>query len=201
VTGPNPFGAPKGNTAVATPPPTTGPKKAPAKKAGPRANAAPSAAAAEEDPTEEDAAPTTLTKAGPRKDPFALGKSGGGGDSDYAFKDFLGELLLVKPTEQDEMVTVASNGKMQPYVICDVYRLENPDADGNPEFVEDSYVFQTVLNKRFRKVLAGPNNWALGRLVLGVAKGSKNAPYLFEAPTDEEVDAAFKWATAQGLDL
>ena len=182
-----------------------GPKKAaaPAKKAAP-AKAQPKAAAAEpaEEDTEADAPATTLTKAGPRKDPFALGKSSGGGDDDDVnFKDLLGELLLVRPTEADEMVTTASKGELQKYVICDIYRLEHPDETGTPTFLEDVYVFQTVCEKKFRKVLNGPNNWALGRLIRGVAWGSKSAPYLFDAPEPAEVDAAFEWATAQGLDL
>lgn len=182
-----------------------GPKKAaaaaPAKKAAP-AKAQPKAAAAEPVEEEADAPATTLTKAGPRKDPFALGKgSSGGDDDDVNFKDLCGELLLVKPTEADEMVTTASKGELQKYVICDIYRLEHPDEDGTPSFLEDVYVFQTVCEKKFRKVLNGPNNWALGRLERGIARGSKSAPYLFVAPEPEEVDAAFKWATAQGLDL
>lgn len=183
-----------------------GPKTAaaPAKKAAPaKAAAKPAAAApAEDEGAEDDSAVTTLTSAAPRKDPFALGKGGGGADDDdLNFKDLLGELLLVKPTEADEMVTTASNGKMQKFVICDIYRLEHAGADGNPEFLEDVYVFQTVCEKKFRKVLNGPNNWALGRLERGIARGSKSAPYLFNAPEESEIQAAHQWALAQGLDL
>jgi hypothetical protein len=145
----------------------------------------------------------TLSKAGPRKDPFAAPSSSGGGD--YKFQEFLGELLLVRPTEIDQMVTTASKGELQDYVRVDVYRLENPveleDGTTGPEFVEDMLVFQTVLFKRFKKVLQGPNSWAIGRLSRGVEKNGHSAPYLFGDATPEEIDAAYKWSQEMGLEL
>lgn len=173
-----------------------GPKKAMPGKAAPAKTAPAATEAADAD---EDAAPATLSAKGQRKDPFALGSEGG---SDYAVKDFLDELLLVRPHTLDAMTTTVSKGKEQDYVVCDIYRLETPDEEtGEPEFIEDFFIFQTVLYKKFKKVLQGPNEWALGRVYLGQARGGNNAPYLFGPPTEEEITAAYAFAQEKGLQL
>ena len=116
---------------------------------------------------------------GPR-DPFALPSTGGG---DYKFTDFLGELLLIRPTSEDVMQT-----KISPeteVIRADVVRLDNDN-----EQVEDLLVFQTALIRNLRKVLRGPNEWVLGRLGKGEAKNGKSAPYILDKPTAEDITAA-----------
>lgn len=116
-------------------------------------------------------------------DPFALPSSGGG---DYKFTEFLGELLLVRPTEAGVMPT-----KIDPeseFVRVDVIRLDNEN-----EQVEDLIVFASALIRTFKAVLRGDNEWVLGRLQMGEAKNGKNAPYILTQPGSEDI------ALAQGV--
>lgn len=120
------------------------------------------------------------TPVGPR-DPFALPSGGGGGD--YKFTEFLGELLLIRPTALETMSTkIAADTEV---VRVDAIRLDNDN-----EQVEDLLVFASALIRNFKKVMRGPNEWVLGRLVLGEAKNGKNAPYILEQPTESEINQA-----------
>lgn len=119
------------------------------------------------------------TPAGPR-DPFALPSNG---SSDYKFTDFLGELLLIRPTGEDVMQTKIS--AETEVVRADVIRLDNEN-----EQVEDLLVFQSALIRNLRKVLRGPNEWVLGRLSMGEAKNGKSAPYILDKPSAEEITKA-----------
>jgi len=154
----NPFD--KGNTAVKTRPAKNEPL-----------------AGDEDDIDESDSAPVGI---GPKRDPFAM-PSGGGGD--YKFTEFVGELLLVKPTEVDHVDTqIAADTEC---VRADVVRLDNEN-----EQVEDLLVFPKALIRTLKKVLRGPNEWVLGRLERGTAKQGKSAPYILSKPTDDEIATA-----------
>lgn len=133
-------------------------------------------------------APTT---ARPR-DPFAVATSGN--TTDYKVSDFLDELLLVEPIEVDEMVTSASNGQLQEFVRVNVIRLDNEN-----ERVENMLVFQVALVSSLKRVLRGENDWVLGRLQLGQAKGGKNAPYLLNPPNEDDIDLAKEVMAQLGL--
>lgn len=127
----------------------------------------------------------------PRRDPFAM-PSGGGGD--YKFTDFLDELLLVKPIEEDIIATKISSETE--VMRVDVVRLDNEN-----ERCDDLLVFQSALLRTLRRAMRGPNNWTLGRLEMGEAKNGKNAPYILTKPDDDEIAAAIKVATELNLDL
>lgn len=134
---------------------------------------------------DEDSEPKTVR----RGDPFAM-PSGGGGD--YKFSEFLGELLLVRPTEEGTMDTEVANDSE--YVRADVVRLDNEN-----EQVEDLLVFQVALIRTLKKVMRGPNEWVLGRLARGEAKKGKSAPYILSKPTDEEIAQAEEVMEQLGL--
>ena len=119
------------------------------------------------------------SNAGPR-DPFALPSTGSG---DYKFTDFLGELLLIRPTLLDTMATKIS--AESEVIHCDVIRLDNDN-----EQVDDLLVFQTALLRSLKAVLRGENDWVLGRLNMGEAKNGKNAPYLLDKPSAEDIAKA-----------
>lgn len=190
MTKPNPFsGGPAGATATAPA------KKAPAKKA---ANGAPPESA------EDNVADTSLGRpaapAQKRTDPFAT-PSGGG--SDYAAKDLIGELLLIRPSEIDSMYTkVSKPGEgPSPYARAEVWRLENPGEDGQPEYIEEFLWFQEGIIRAMKKVLRGPNALSLGRLIRGQEKNGKSAPYLLDPATPEETEQALAWCEANGISL
>lgn len=123
------------------------------------------------------------------RDPFAM-PSGGGGD--YKFTEFVGELLLCRPTEEDTIDTKL--GANTPCIRVDVVRLDNEN-----ETVDDMLVFQSALLRTFRKVMKGPNEWVLGRLEMGEAKNGKNAPYILTTPTSDDVVLAQRVMTELGL--
>ena len=123
------------------------------------------------------------------RDPFALPSSGGG---DYKFTEFLGELLLVKPTAVETMPTKIS--AETEVVRVDVIRLDN-----NNEQVEDLLVFQSALIRNLKKVLRGPNEWVLGRLEMGEEKNGKNAPYILTQPSAEDISLAQNVMSQLGL--
>ena len=127
-------------------------------------------------------------KPGKAGDPF----SAPAGISDVKITEFLGELLLVKPTEViEEMDTEIGTAK-------DVVRADfvvlTGDAEGKQ--VEDALVFQVALKRALLKVLDGANPYLLGRLGLGNKKKGKNAPFIFEKPDDDDMDVARAWLAA-----
>lgn len=163
----NPFD----NTATAT-------EEAPAK-------AAPKKAAAKPKTSQGDGFDTAAeggeVKQGKAADPFSVA----GGFSDGKITDYLGELLLVKPTEViEEMDTEIGTAK--DVVRADVTVLSGDEAG---ETFEDMLVFQVALKRALIKVLDGPNPFLLGRLGKGAKKAGKSAPYIFETPTPEDVAA------------
>lgn len=124
-----------------------------------------------------DAEPTTVSSSA---DPFSLPSSGGG---DYKFTDFLNELLLVNPISVETMAT-----KIAPET--EVVRVNVIRLDNQTEQVDDLLVFQTALIRNLKKVLRGPNEWVLGRLTMGAPSPGKNAPYILDKPTAEEIAQA-----------
>ncbi len=115
-------------------------------------------------------------------DPFS---SPSGGGSDHRISDFVGELLLVKPTEDiEEMLTEIGTTDA---VRADVVPLTGANAG---ELCEDMLVFQMALKRALRKVMNGDKPYLLGRLAMGTKKPGKSAPYIFEEATAEEVAIA-----------
>lgn len=163
-----------------------GPKaatKAPAKKApAAKTNAAPAAA-----PDEDDAQPQTLSA---RRDPFAQPA----GPGEYRIQDMLGEVLLVRPYEEDTMKTKISDNTE--VIRCDIVRIDNEN-----EMCEDVLIFQSALLRTFRKVLRGPNNWTIGRLEMGEEKNGRSAPYIFTRVDQEDIDRGLAAAKELGLEL
>lgn len=175
MTAANPFGGGPKSTGVKTPP-----KKGPA----PKVDAAPPAA---DEPAEE--APQTLA-ASEVRDPFAQPA----GPGEYQIKDFLDEVLLVRPYEEDVIKTKISDATE--VIRCDIIRLDN-----DLELCEDVLIFQSALLRTFRKVLNGPNNWTIGRLEMGEAKAGRSAPYIFTRVGQEDIERGKAAAKALNLQL
>lgn len=152
--------------------PFNGPKGGTATATRPKASAV-----AVADPEDEGGA-VTMTSA--PKDPFAMP---GGGGSGYKITEFEGELLLIKPIEHDVIATEISAETKT--IRCDVIRLENEN-----EQVEDMLVFQMALLRTLGRVLAGPNEWVLGRLGRGTAKKGKSAPWILTTPDEDDIARA-----------
>jgi hypothetical protein len=114
-------------------------------------------------------------------DPF----SSPSGASEHRISDFVGELLLVKPTEDiEEMLTEIGTTDA---VRADVVPLTGSSAG---ELCEDMLIFQMALKRALRKVMNGDKPYLLGRLAMGTKKPGKSAPYIFEEATAEEVAIA-----------
>ncbi len=114
------------------------------------------------------------------------------GSSEHRISEFVGELLLVKPTE-DIMEMVTEIGTTDA-VRADIVPLSGPNAG---ELCEDMLVFQMALKRALRKVMTGSNPFLLGRLGMGSKKPGKNAPYIFEQPTPEDVAVARAYLSTQ----
>lgn len=156
-----------------------------------------------------DRGTTTTAAAAPREDVFdsatedgdvAPGKvhdpfSTPSGTSDYRINDFVGELLLVKPTEDiTDMVTEIGT--------TDAVRVDMVPLTGNVargQKLDDILVFQMALKRALRKVLDGGNPYLLGKLTMGAKKPGKNAPYIFDKPTDEDKALARAWLAGNTL--
>jgi hypothetical protein len=122
-----------------------------------------------------DAAPVA------KGDPF----SSPGGSTEHRISDFVGELVLVKPTEDiEEMLTEIGTTDA---VRADVTPLTGPNAG---ELCEDMLIFQMALKRSLRKVMNGDKPYLLGRLTMGSKKPGKSAPYIFAEATAEEVAIA-----------
>lgn len=145
-------------------------------------------AAAKEKPTiaspkGENAAPAT-------SDPFA---SPSGVSGEY-ITAFVGNLLLVKPTEYvPEMNT--SKGKNDA-VRVDLAVLDDSEEPGR--VVTGVLLFQSALKREAKAVLDSPSPYLLGRLVK-TTTGGGNTLYLFEEGEDADKDLARQFLAAATL--
>lgn len=123
-------------------------------------------------------------------DPFSTPS----GTSDYRINDFVGEVLLVKPTEDiTDMVTEIGT--------TDAVRVDLVPLTGHlaGKKLDDILVFQMALKRALRKVLDGGNPYLLGKLTMGAKKPGKNAPYIFDKPTEEDKAMARAWLASDTL--
>lgn len=126
----------------------------------------------------------------PAADPFADPS----GISGEFIVDFVGNLLLVKPTEYiPEMKTKKSNG---PVVRADLAVLDDENDPGR--IVTGVLLFQQALRREAKAVLDGPSPYLLGRL-LKTETGGGNDLYIFEEGTDEDKDLARQFLTVATL--
>lgn len=145
-------------------------------------------AAAKEKPT--IASPKGETPAPSTNDPFA---SPSGVSGEY-ITSFVGNLLLVKPTEYvPEMNT--SKGKTDA-VRVDLAILDDADEPGR--MVTGVLLFQSALKREAKAVLDSPSPYLLGRLVKTVTGGG-NDLYLFEEGEDADKNLARQFLAAATL--
>lgn len=117
-------------------------------------------------------------------DPYAASVPSTASDTRMSDPGILGELMLVEPVEYiDSMLTSASK---EP---TDVFRVNLLPLTGDMagQLHEDVLIFQTALKRELKKTYSGPNRWLLARCEMGSAKPGKNAPYLFNPPTAEDM--------------
>lgn len=152
----------------------------------------PKAEAKTEQPTGFDTAAANgeVKKGKPAGDPFSL-PSGGG--SEVKITEFVGELMLVKPTEF--LPDFATSFGETDTIRADVTFLTG-ERQGDTE--EEMLIFQRPLVRALKKVHEGPNPFLLGRLGKGTARQGQSAPYIFEVPDDDDVTLAQQYLAAQG---
>jgi|SRR5690606_3637068 hypothetical protein len=142
---------------------------------------------------------TTAPKAEPETaknlgigDPFAAPK--GIGDGEF-ITEFVGRLLLVKPTEIIEEMNT-KQGKARNVVRADLAVLDDPDEPG--KIVEGVLLFQQALKREAANVYYGPQPYLLGRLEKGKTGGG-NTLYTFEAANEDEADLARQFIKVKTL--
>lgn len=131
-----------------------------------------------------------------------LGFSAGGdpfadpsGISDATITDFVGRLLLIKPTEiVAEMRT--SQGPAHDVVRVDMAVLDDPEEAGKR--VDGILLFQTALKREAANVYRGPNPYLLGRLSKGKTQ-TGNTIYTFDTASDEDKDKARQYLAVKAL--
>lgn len=99
-----------------------------------------------------------------------------------AIKDLLGELVLFTPTEYVEEVKTDFGTKDA--VTTDLVVL----SQGGTEYT-DAMIFQGSLIGQLKRKIPGGRK-LLGVIAKGEAKKGQNAPYILEAPTDEQKQMA-----------
>lgn len=123
-------------------------------------------------------------------DPFA---SPAGMSGEY-ITNFVGSLLLVKPTEYiSEMNT--QQGKSDAMRV-DLAVLDDEDEPGR--VVTGVLLFQSALKREAKAVLESPSPYLLGRLTKNKI-GNGNTLYLFEEGTDEDKNLARQFLAAATL--
>lgn len=151
------------------------------------------------------AAATAPATAAPATAPAAASPLGfGGGDpfsapsgiSGEKITQFVGELLMVKPTEViPEMTT--KRGVAKDVVRADVAVLSGERAG---ELIKDMLVFQQALKRELIKVLeARQNPYLLGRLGQSAAKEGKDPAWIFVAYSEADVELARAWLKVNQL--
>ncbi|ASU00826.1 hypothetical protein NTR1_71 [Nocardia phage NTR1] len=158
----------------------------------------PFAAATATAPAEEKAAApvdTTKTEAPANLgigDPFA--DPAGVGDGSR-ITEFVGRLLLVKPTEVIEEMNT-SQGKARDVVRADIAVLDDAEEPGR--IVEGVLLFQQALKREAKKIYDGPLPYLIGRLDKGKTGGG-NTLYTFQAASEEEKNIARQFLEVKSL--
>lgn len=113
-------------------------------------------------------------------DPFSSPSS----VSDHRIPDFVGEILLVEPTEviEDMLTEIGPTDAVRADIIPLTGELDGVKC-------QDMLVFPMALKRALRKVMDGDNPYLIARLTMGNKKPGKNAPYIFVALSDEELPA------------
>lgn len=177
----NPFAAATTASAPAEAPAETPAYQAPEYTA-PASNTTPAADA----PTED--APKNLGIG----DPFASPAGVGDGSR---ITEFVGRLLLVKPTEIiDEMNT--SQGKAREVVRADIAVLDDAEEPGR--IVEGVLLFQQALKREAGNIYRGPLPYLLGRLDKGKTNGG-NTLYTFQEADQAGIDLARQFLQVKTL--
>lgn len=132
----------------------------------------------------QPAPPSTVKAEEPPKDlgmgdPFAA-PSGMSGEFITAF---VGNLLLVKPTEIIESIQTAK-GTARNVVRADLAVLDDPNEPGR--IVEGVLIFQTALKREAARIYNGPLPYLLGRLNKGKTGGGNDLYTFLEATKDDE---------------
>lgn len=181
----NPFARP--GTAVAPPaqpvaaPPAQPAYQPPVQHAAPVASPQPPAAPV----SAVKAQPDGFAAAGMDADPFALPQGPGSGEK---ITDFLGELVLVRPHEL--VVGIQTKRGPADAIRADVVVLTG-DQQGHK--AENILIFQIALKRDLTRILEDGHKWLLGRLEMGQEKPGKNAPYVFNRPTEADAVLARQW--------
>ncbi|AKA61780.1 hypothetical protein SEA_MAIH_41 [Streptomyces phage Maih] len=101
-----------------------------------------------------------------------------------AIKDLMGELVLFTPTEYVEEVKTDFGDKDA--VMANLVVLT---AEGGPAEYDDQMIFQGSLIGQLKRKIPGGRK-LLGVVAKGEAKKGQNAPYILNAPTDEQKQMA-----------
>lgn len=117
-----------------------------------------------------------------------VGAAPGGEKIEY--EDFLGKLFVVEPIEVEKDVKTVHG--VTDAVRANVYILMGPN---KTEEFEDTLIFPKVLQSQTRRKIG---SYVVGRLGQGEAKRGQNAPWVFEAPSDGDLDKASKFLLSQG---
>jgi len=187
------------------------------KKGGGTATAAPAKAAAAPAAAKKDASVPDATNLGESKpvgknDPFAAADPSG--LSGYKMQYFLGQLILMHPTETGSMRTRQSTPEKpeSEYAKVDVIPLTQPDKwefinreqeveEIEPweigERLDDIIVFQQALVREAKKALDNGTAWILGRMIKGERKGDRSAPYILVPASDEDKALYQEWRQAE----
>ena len=124
-------------------------------------------------------------------DPFATPVGIGDGER---ITDFVGRLLLVKPTEYiKEMNT--SQGKTDA-VRVDMAVLDDPDEPG--KIVIGVLLFQQALKREAKNIMDGPLPYLLGRLDKGKTGGG-NTLYTFQPASEDDIALARQFISVKTL--
>lgn len=162
------------------------------------------ATAAVATPAAETAAPAAVATPPAAPAPAALGDTGFGdpfsdptgvaGDGER-ITEFVGNLLLVKPTE---FITQMGTSQGPTDVVrIDMAVLDDAEAPGR--IVRGVLLFQQALRREAKAVLDGPHPFLLGRLNKGKTNGG-NTLYTFETATDADKALARQFLAAPGVE-
>lgn len=152
-----------------------------------------SATATAEAPAEETKVDTAKAEAPANLgmgDPFAAPTGVGDGER---ITEFVGRLLLVKPTEIIEEMNT-KQGKARNVVRADIALLDDPTEPG--KIIEGVLLFQQALKREAKAIYDGPLPYLLGRLDKGVTGGG-NTLYTFQEANEADITLARQFVAAR----
>lgn len=117
-------------------------------------------------------------------DPYSVQVPSGVSGVRLSDEGIIDTLLMVEPLEYIASMTTSASPDPTDAFRVNILPLEGPLAG---QLQENVLIFQLVPKRELKRTYSGPSRWLLAYNHMGEKKKGKNAPYLFDPPTEAQM--------------